>query len=309
MAPAPPVGTVPPGAAPAGAVAPAAAAVLIAAALLIGSCFLGQPTRNPEAGDSDGMILIPEGEAELGSGAEERAFGYRIGGRAARRWKWFDNERQRTVKLPAYRMDRTPVTQRAYGEFVRALGWRVPFITEEGYREQGYLVHPYDEVLRYLWYVDRPPAELAEHPVVLVSQPDAQTYCRWRGERTRAICRLPSEDEWEKAARGTGGRYFPWGDEWAPERVNTVAQGPFGTTPVGRYPEGRSPYGLYDMAGNVFEWTATPGRPGRTVVKSCSWDDFGGICRAAARHDRKTVSRHILFGFRCLCEIEADAVR
>jgi formylglycine-generating enzyme required for sulfatase activity len=55
------------------------------------------------------------------------------------------------------------------------------------------------------------------------------------------------------------------------------------------------------MAGNVFQWTATPGRPGRFILKGCSWDDLGGICRAAARHDRPAASRHILIGFRCRC--------
>ena len=247
-------------------------------------------------------IAIPAGEATLGSDAAEKAFGYEHGGAGARRWKWFDNEPRRTVHLPAYWMDATLVTQAAYGRFVRATGHRRPFITREAYREQGFLVHPYEEVLPFLWFSDHPVAWLAEHPVTLVSVADAQAYCPWRGKRERRACRLPTEDQWEKAARGSDGRYLPWGSAWAPDRLNTEEKGPNTTTPVRRYPRGRSPYGLYDMAGNLFQWTATPGRPGRNILKGCSWDDAGGICRAAARHDRPAGSRHILIGFRCACD-------
>jgi formylglycine-generating enzyme required for sulfatase activity len=67
--------------------------------------------------------------------------------------------------------------------------------------------------------------------------------------------RLPSEAEWEKGARGPDGHIFPWGDQWSPKRCKTLGSGKFGTTPVGTYPEGASPYGLLDMAGNVLEWT------------------------------------------------------
>ena len=75
------------------------------------------------------------------------------------------------------------------------------------------------------------------------------------------------------------------------------------------YPGGRTPQGLYDMAGNLFQWTATPGRPGRNILKGCSWDDAGGICRGAARHGRKKESRHILIGFRCACGVEGAGQR
>ncbi len=247
------------------------------------------------------IIVIPAGKALLGSDPAEKAFGYEIGGAAARRWKWFDREQRREADLPAYRIDLTLVTQAAYGEFVRATGRAVPYITRQEYREQGFLVHPYEEVLPYLWTGGRPPAGLEAHPVVLVSRPDGEAYCAWRGAPENRICRLPTEDEWEKAARGSGGAYFPWGSPWEPQRLNSAQAGPYGTTPVKRYPQGRSPYGLYDMAGNVFQWTSTSGRPGRFILKGCSWDDLGGICRAAARHSRPAESRHILIGFRCLC--------
>lgn len=270
------------------------------AALACALLAAGLLRAGPEAPE---MAVVPAGPALLGSDAAERAFGYAIGGEVARRFRWYDRELpRREVMLPAYRIDFAPVTQADYGAFLRATGHRVPFIGETEYSEQGFLVHPYEEVPPYLWYTDRPPEEKAGHPVVLVSQPDGEAYCRWRGSARAQRCRLPTEQEWEKAARGSDGRYFPWGNGWDPARLNSAANGPAGTTPVRAYPEGRSPYGLFDMAGNVFEWTATPGRPGRFILKGGSWDDEGGICRAAARHDRPAASRHILFGFRCRCE-------
>ena len=271
-------------------------------------------------------VPIPGGTGWLGSGEREKGFGYTLGGEAAWRGRWFHSERRRQVTLPPFRMDRTLVTQQAYARFVTATGRRTPFISRAGYIAQGFLVHPYASVLPYLWrggISPRPPAGREAHPVVLVSQGDAAAYCQWRGRssardnmaggytgrnKTGSACRLPSEDEWEWAARGSDRRYFPWGFSWEPARVNTSERGPYGTTPVLAYPGGRTPTGLHDMAGNVFQWTSTPaaglGQTGRIILKGCSWDDLGGICRAAARHGRPAKSRHILIGFRCLCAAE-----
>ena len=95
-----------------------------------------------------------------------------------------------------------------------------------------------------------------DHPVVRVSWYDALAYCRWLSERAAIPVTLPSEAEWEKAARGTDGRIYPWGDE-PPDAGRCNFGGNVGsTTPVGRYsPRGDSPYGCADMAGNVWEWT------------------------------------------------------
>ena len=80
-------------------------------------------------------------------------------------------------------------------------------------------------------------------------------YCRWLSEVTGMPYRLPSEAEWEKASRGKDGRIYPWGNEWDKSRCNSEEAYRGGTTPVGAYPQGVSPYGLWDMAGNVREWT------------------------------------------------------
>ncbi len=257
------------------------------------------------------MAEVPAGPFWMGSDRAERDFGYRIGGEAARNYRWYDAWElpRRRVRLPRFFIGRNLVTQAGYLRFVRAAGRRAPFISPEDYTRQGYLVHPYKSVRRYLWRKDpktglpvHPPG-LGSHPVVLVSRADAQAYCAWRGRAfPGAHHRLPTEAEWEKAARGVDARYFPWGSRFDPARLNH-AYVHEGTTPAGAFPSGASPYGALDMAGNVFEWTASAFGPGRAVMKGGgSWDDAPGITRAAARHGRDPKARHLLFGFRCACE-------
>jgi len=248
------------------------------------------------------QIIIPAGHVPLGSDAKEKALGYRLGGKAARKWRWFDQEKQRHVFLPRYAIDRFLVTQSEYEQFVMATHHRVPFITKTDYQKQGFLVHPYKSVKKYLWQNGHPPPSLRDHPVVLVSVDDAEAYCQWRGKQHGRTYRLPTENEWEKAARGVDQQYFPWGNQWDPNRLNSAKKGPYHTTPVHQYPQGISPFGSYDMAGNVFQWTHTSAesQPQRNVLKGCSWDDKAGICRSASRHTRLKSSRHLLIGFRCV---------
>ncbi len=268
----------------------------------------GKRPRIPTAPGKIEQVLIPSGALTLGSGAGEKAYAYSIGGPWAEKWRWFDGEKRRRVFIDDFYIDRYPVTEGQYEKFVRAAGHRAPHISRDEYQKQGFLVHPYTEVLPYLWKRDKdgtmkPPPDKIDNPVVLVSVDDAQAYCKWRGsfDGTKNYS-LPTENQWEKAARGTDGRYFPWGNTWDPKRANIGATGPGGTTPVNRYPKGKSPYGVFEMAGNIFEWTGTPSEanPKRYILKSCSWDDMPGLCRAAARHSRPKTSRHILIGFRCV---------
>lgn len=132
---------------------------------------------------------------------------------------------QHTVNLPAYRMGKYLVTNSQYARFVAATGHRPPLDWKEGKILQGTL----------------------QLPVTLVNWYDASAYAKWAG------CRLPTEAEWEKAARGTDGRRWPWGNTMDPARLNTYYNVGSATN-VDVYTNGVSPYGIFDMAGNVDEW-------------------------------------------------------
>jgi len=121
---------------------------------------------------------------------------------------------------------RHEVTNGEFERYVLATGAIAPFDFENG----------------------RAPAGRRDHPVRL-PQIDARAYAEWLG------CRLPTRAEWEKAARGTDGRHYPWGMEFDPSKCNSAHEGPGDTMPVGSFPEGASPYGCLDMVGNVSEWT------------------------------------------------------
>ncbi|MBI4390783.1 MAG: SUMF1/EgtB/PvdO family nonheme iron enzyme [candidate division NC10 bacterium] len=270
--------------------------LLLLAPLLLAACvpLAAGPPVSP-------MVLIPAGLFIMGSDAAERAWAYGASSAVARQARWYDDEPGRVVSLPAFRIDRFLVTHAQYRAFVRATGHRAPGIRKEEYLAQGFLVHDYDAVVtRFLWQGGATPPALEDHPVVLVSAEDAEAYCGWRGTLEGRALRLPTQEEWEKAARGTDGRWFPWGMTWDARRLNSAEAGPLFTTPVTAYPQGQSFYGMFDAAGNVFEWTASRYADGRRVMKGAgSWDDEAGICRPAARHGRPSGSRHILLGFRC----------
>ena len=266
-----------------------------------------------------GFAFVDAGEFVAGSDRAEKEYAYRISaeGRADsfaevaeieagyREQGWFDREpEQRVETLPAFCMSQNLVTNADYQVFVRATGHRSPGISAEDYQTQGFLVHDYSEVEHYLWNGDSYPAGQSQHPVVLISYEDALRYGEWRSERDGVRYRLPSDLEWEKAARGTDGRYFPWGSQWQNDATNWAKNGPYGTSAIAAYPLSRSPYGIEDMAGNVFEFTdvLVDKSPPQVIMKGCGWDDYPGFCRAAYEHDRPLDARHILFGFRLVLE-------
>lgn len=253
-------------------------------------------------------IEIPAGPFIAGSDAAERDFAYRLdeaayGSPITRAQGWYEGERPRAaVTTDAYAITATPITNRQYAFFIARTGHRAPGVDRTAWAASG-LIHPYSSTKRFSWVGRRPPPGREDHPVVLVSRTDAQAYAAWLSRRSGRRWRLPTEQEWEKAARGTDGRRFPWGDAFDPARLNSHDGGPFDTTPVGRYPAGASPFGVLDASGQVYEWTATDAGAGRAIVKGGSWDDRGcGVCRPAARHARPVALRHILIGFRLVVQ-------
>lgn len=259
------------------------------------------------------LVAVPAGPFIMGSDRAERDFAYRLdeaayGHDITRRNKWYEHEPRRAVSTAAYHITRTPITNRQYRVFVEDTGYRSPGVREQVWQSYG-LIHPYRRTRRFAWSDTSFPDGRGNHPVVLVSHADARAYAGWLGGKTGAIWRLPTEAEWEKAARGGDGRRFPWGDGFFPDRLNSHDRGPFDTMPVGSFTDGASPFGLLDAAGQVFEWTDTPwhrdtsGHATHFVVKGGSWDDKGcGICRPAARHGRPKAIKHILIGFRLVRE-------
>ncbi len=148
---------------------------------------------------------------------------------------------RREVFLDAFYLARHPVTNRQFAKFLHITGYQ-----PDDSEEHRFLSH---------WRRGRCPKELLDHPVVFVSWLDANAYCAWAGRR------LPTEAEWEKAARGTDGRKYPWGrSDPTPELAN-FGRTEGGTSRVGARPEGRSPYGVLDMAGNVWEWCEDADKP------------------------------------------------
>ena len=170
---------------------------------------------------------------------------------------WYESERPRGPReTVAFSIMATPVTNAQYAVFLAANRHRPPDIDRQSWAAQG-LIHDYELTRRHAWPGGRPPPGREQHPVVLVNMADAKAYARWLSRTTGRRWRLPTELEWEKAARGADGRRFPWGEAYDAARLNSHDAGPFGTTPVGADPDGACLFGMLDAAGQVFEWTAS----------------------------------------------------
>jgi formylglycine-generating enzyme required for sulfatase activity len=144
-----------------------------------------------------------------------------------------DEMPQHRLTVSDFYIMRYPVTNAQYLQFVQATGYRAP----NSWADRGYL------------------SDLADHPVTGITLLDASRFCLWAASLTGLPIRLPSEPEWEKAARGIDGRIYPWGNKWEAGRCNSKEAGTNGTSPVGKFsPQGDSPYGIAEMGGNVQEW-------------------------------------------------------
>jgi formylglycine-generating enzyme required for sulfatase activity len=146
---------------------------------------------------------------------------------------------QHRVYLAEFYIGKVPVTNAQYAAFVRSAKYEAPS-------------H---------WDLEGIAQDKGEHPVVRISWRDAQAFCAWLSQATGRSFRLPTEAEWEKAARGTNGRVYPWGDRLPETDLCNYEMLVGHTTPVGAYPGNVSPYGALDLAGNVGEWTSSLYRP------------------------------------------------
>jgi formylglycine-generating enzyme required for sulfatase activity len=216
----------------------------------------------------------------LHPGARDHYVGFRVVAVEPRRsFDWVDvpagdyaigrdakESRQRVVEIDAFELSRTPVTNTEYAAFVAESGAAPP---------------PH-------W-----PAPL-DHPVTFVDWHEASAFCAWAGGR------LPTEAEWEKGARGTDARAYPWGDDEDASRAAIGSGLKNGTpAPVGSYPDGASPYGLLDMAGNVWEWTASEYPPGERVLRGGSFASPGlAWARCTMRSHSRPERRQAHIGFR-----------
>jgi formylglycine-generating enzyme required for sulfatase activity len=164
---------------------------------------------------------------------------------------------QREVYLSAFWMDVYPVTNACYGLFLAAGGYDQP----HWWRREGWAWKCRHHIGRpAMW--GQPGWDGPDQPAAGVSWHEADAYARWAGRQ------LPTDAQWEKAARGTDGRRYPWGDDWPTAREVNFACQVGRTTPVGLYLDGVSPYGCHDMAGNVNNWTS-----------DWFWQAFGLYCR------------------------------
>jgi formylglycine-generating enzyme required for sulfatase activity len=291
-----------------------------------------------------GMVLIPAGEFIMGSNKVEDDTKWK-GANALNPYGfndklYVDEHPERKVTLPAFLMDRYEVSNAQFRKFTFATRRSPPVM----WQQNGYnltdkflasLPLPYLQQVasdRFKLDMDvntmtqkallaelvKVQAERGKLPVTMVTWADADEFCRWAGKR------LPSEAEWEKAARGTKGFEFPWGNDWDPKKINTMSEDPDAPYSAGgSFPGDKSPYGVYDMAANVSEWVADwydayPGAPhsdnkyyGKIhrvtrggITSSGHYDALSLMFRSAKRAHLPPESALLDLGFRCAKDVK-----
>jgi formylglycine-generating enzyme required for sulfatase activity len=259
------------------------------------------------------MVTIPNGIFLMGTPESDKDFLFELL-RAERNGVTQEKiEReapQHEVELDLYAISRYPVTNAEFAYFVADEGYSTrEYWTIAGWEQKD----KNDWVQPRFW--DDDSWNGPSQPVVGISWYEAVAYCRWLTKKSGKTYRLPSEAEWEKAARGTDGRRYPWGDQWDATLCNNRENSLDQTTPVGEYPEGRSPYGVEDMVGQVWEWCSTKyaeypytcddGREFEEgtdlrILRGGSFHNGSGYCRCSSR---LTFSPQITYnnrGFRCV---------
>ncbi|HTN93459.1 MAG TPA: SUMF1/EgtB/PvdO family nonheme iron enzyme [Gallionella sp.] len=291
-----------------------------------------------------GMVLIPAGEFTMGSNKAEDDTKWK-GANALNPYGfndklYVDEHPERKLSLPAYLIDKYEVSNADYRKFTTATRRAVPAMWQtNGYNLTNKFLDSLPLVYLQQVASDRFKLDmdvtamtkkqlLAELkkiqavrnklPVTTVTWADADAYCRWAGKH------LPTEAEWEKAARGPDGNEFPWGNDWDPKKINTMSENPDQPfSPGGSYPGDNSFYGVYDMAANVSEWVADwynayPGAPpsdnkyyGKIhrvtrggITSSGHYDALSLMFRSAKRAHLPPDSALIDLGFRCAKDIK-----
>lgn len=267
-------------------------------ALWLGSVIGCSNQPNVKVNPKDGkvMVQVSAGNFQMGSNADQEAlvaetFSIQLNLPAA-------ETTAQPVSLPEFYIDQTPVTNAEYKKFIDAFAdHSVPYLDNPIARSFNW-----DPSARTF------PAGRDKYPAVLVTWHDAAAYCAWAGER------LPSEAEWEKAARGTDGRIWPWGNDWDAKKANTAEQNLNDATPVGQFPKGASPYGALDMVGNVWQWTSSldkaypynasdgredPNAPGMRITRGGAWLFGAAIARTTIRNRFEPDNASLSIGFRC----------
>ena len=217
----------------------------------------------------------------------------------------FDDEKpQRTVNLPEYWIGRAPVTNAQFDRFVKATGYRTT--AERGGSGRIWTGKAWAQIRGADWRHPCGPKKYIpgkdNHPIVQVSWDDAKAFCDW------ARLALPTEEQWEKAARGTDGRVYPWGGEPPTAEHCNFNNRRRDTTPVGKYsPKGDSPYGCVDMAGNVWEWTGSwySVEQKHRVLRGGSWNHNQRLARVSFRNYSSPVYNGI--GFRVVAPVGSSS--
>jgi len=252
--------------------------LLLIVALLISSALaLSAPDASPSLAKS---LTAKDGSEMLFVPAGDFLMGSRDGDP--------DEAPPRRVTVPAFYIDKFEVTHEQYANFVNATGHRAPIDWPKGVM----------------------PPNLAKHPVVNVTFADAEAYAKWAGKR------LPTEAEWEKAARGSSGFIYPWGNSPTGKKTASGDLAKQHTWPVGSFPDDQSPFGVMDMAGNVWEWTSSwydvyPGNENleiefgkkfRVIRGGGAIDYYGAIStrRCADRARSVPYGTYDALGFRCV---------
>lgn len=269
--------------------------LLLPLLLLVSACGTRIETRTNPA-DGKVMVRVPAGDFKMGiSDAQIQALVAKNGAAP----NGFESEKpEHSVNLPEFWIDRDLVTNAEYKKFLDANPSRaVPDIALAQLKGWSW-----DASARTF-----PPGR-ENFPAVLVTWADANDYCKWVGMR------LPTEAEWEKAARGTDGRLYPWGNDWAGDKSAYGDKGATDAGPVGSFTGGASPYGANDMVGNVWQWTGSlyssypyvpdDGRQdqmatGERVTRGGMFAFGPAVSRANVRNRLDPTNKAISVGFRC----------